>query len=104
MGVKNHIRLALLFVCLMVVGIALYPYVPRLVKIAQAVQGELKFGSTFDQIITVVNKTYYSSDVFFGNSSGARLAVLRGTVNVGICNITPTHRLSVQDTMAITPA
>ena len=32
MGVKNHIRLALLFVCLMVVGIALYPYVPRIVK------------------------------------------------------------------------
>ena len=88
----------------MVVGIALYPYVPRLVKIAQAVQGELKFGSTFDQIITVVNKTYYSADVFFGNASGGRVGVLRGTGNVGIGNITPNHRLSVEDTMAITAA
>lgn len=109
MGVKNNIRLALLFVCLMVVGIALYPYIPRLVKIAQAVQGELKFGATMDQEMRVINKTFYSNDLYFGNAAGGTIGVMQGNGNLGVgmgtstANMrTPQQRLSVADTMAIT--
>ena len=109
MGVKNNIRLALLFVCIMIVGITLYPHIPRLVKIAQAVQGELKFGATMDQEMRVINKTFYSNDLYFGNAAGGTIGILQGTGNLGIgmgtstTNMrTPQQRLSVADTMAIT--
>src|SRR3989338_3278839 len=96
MGVKKQNRLILLLVCLFVIGVTLYPRFNRLIKQAQAIQGQLKFGSTIDKVMTVINRTFYSADVFFGNGAGGTVGILQGTTgNVGIDNITPNHWLSV---------
>lgn len=109
MGVKKQHRLVLLLVCLILIGVTVYPHIPALVKVAQAVQGELKFGAAMDQEMRIINKTFYSNDLYFGNAAGGTIGVMQGSGNLGVgmgtstTNMrTPQQRLSVADTMAIT--